>query len=65
LVLPTSATAPQPAIAVPASVKATAPVGDAPLTVAVNVTLAPATDGFGELASVVVVAVVDPPPVET
>jgi hypothetical protein len=46
-------------------VKATAPVGDAPLTVAVNVTLAPATDGFGELASVVVVAVVDPPPVET
>src|SRR5258707_4013069 len=40
----------------PPSVKLTLPVGEAPVTVAVNVTLAPEADGFEELASVVVVA---------
>ena len=48
-----SATAPHPLIVVPPSVNATVPVGDVPVTVAVKVTLAPATEGFAELASVV------------
>src|SRR5258708_28867564 len=56
LPLPPKATAEQPAIEMPPSVKLTLPVGEAPVTVAVNVTLAPETDGFEELASVVVVA---------
>ena len=53
---PVSATAAQPAIDVPPSVKLTVPVGDAPVTVAVKVTLAPGADGFSELTCVVVVA---------
>jgi hypothetical protein len=52
-----SAIAPQPVIVVPPSVKATVPVGAVPATVAVNVTLAPTTDGLAELVSVVVVGV--------
>ena len=46
-----SATALQPEIALPPSVKATLPVGAAPTTVAVKVTLLPTTDGFAELAN--------------
>src|SRR5258708_33442170 len=61
LPLPRKATAEQPAIEMPPSVKLTLPVGEAPVTVAVNVTLAPETDGFEELASVVVVGVAPPP----
>ena len=53
---PVSATAEQPAIDVPPSVKFTVPVGAAPVTVAVKVTLAPTVDGFNELTCVVVVA---------
>ena len=53
---PVSATAAQPASDVPPSVKLTVPVGDAPVTVAVKVTLAPDVDGFSELTCVVVVA---------
>jgi hypothetical protein len=37
----------------------TLPVGAAPLTVAVNMTLPPTSDGSGELVSVVVVGVTD------
>ena len=54
LPLPASATAAQPAIDVAPSLKLTVPVGAVPVTVAVNVTLAPDVDGFSELASVVV-----------
>ena len=46
-----SATAPQPVIVLPPSVKATLPVGAVPVTVAVKVTLVPTTDGLVELAS--------------
>ena len=56
LPMPASGAALQPLIAVPPSVKLTLPVGAAPLTVAVNVTLVPTTAGLAELASVVVVA---------
>ena len=45
-----SATAPQPVIVLPPSVKATLPVGAVPVTVAVKVTLVPTTDGLAELA---------------
>jgi len=55
LLPPASATALQPLIELPPSVKLTLPVGLLPATVAVNVTLAPTADGFSELASVVVV----------
>src|SRR5438046_170749 len=48
-----SAIALQPETVVPPSVKATVPVGAAPATVAVNVTLAPTIDGLPELDSVV------------
>ena len=48
-----SATAPQPAIALPPSVKATLPIGAVPVTVAVKVTLLAITDGLTELARVV------------
>src|SRR5258708_30593350 len=48
-----SAIALQPDIAVPPSLKATVPVGAAPATVAVNVTLAPTIDGLPELDSAV------------
>src|SRR5881397_2637418 len=57
LPLPASATAEQPAIELPPSLKLTDPVGFAPVTVAVKVTLLPTVDGFKELPSVVVVAV--------
>ena len=40
------------------SVNLTLPVGAAPVTVAVNMTLAPLAAGFAELTSVVIVAVV-------
>ncbi len=53
LPVPASATAEQPAIDVPPSLKFTVPVGAAPVTVAVKVTLAPTVDGLSELASVV------------
>ena len=52
-----SATAPQLLTVVPLSVKARVPVGDEPETVAVNVTFAPAIDGFTELARLVVLVV--------
>jgi len=55
LPLPPRATAEQPLIEVPPLVKLTAPVGARPLTVAVNVTLAPTIEGFAELARPVVV----------
>ena len=54
LPLPASATALQPAIEAPPSLKLTLPVGAMPTTVAVKVTLAPNVDGFIELATVVV-----------
>ena len=60
LPLPPKAIAEQPAIEMPPSLKLTLPVGAVPVTVAVNVTLAPDRDGFGELASVVVVGVGPP-----
>jgi hypothetical protein len=54
--LPLSATWEQPAIATLPSVKVTLPVGAAPTTVAVKVTLTPAGAGSSELATVVVAA---------
>ena len=45
----------QPAMAFPLSVKPTVPVGEAPVIVAVNVTLAPNVDGVSELVTAVVV----------
>ena len=60
-VLPTplKATAAQPAIDVPPSVKLTLPVGFVPATVAVNVTEAPTVAGLPDVISIVVVAVDD------
>ena len=55
-----TACAVQPAIEMPLFVKPTVPVGELPVMVAVNVTLAPNADGFTELVTVVVVDV--PPP---
>ena len=52
---PASATLAQPAIDVPPSVKVTVPVGANPLTLAVNVTLVPAIEGFRPVARLVVV----------
>src|SRR6187200_2700266 len=52
---PLNATAPQPAMVVPPSVKLTVPVGAAPATVAVNVTFDPAKAGLPEPVRVVVV----------
>ena len=46
---PVSATASQPPIELPPSVKLTLPVGPKPVTEAVKVTLAPTTDGLAEL----------------
>src|SRR6266576_1657121 len=54
---PVNATALQPPIEMPSAMKLTLPVGALPLTVAVNVTLAPSVDGLPELVTVVVVAV--------
>jgi len=50
---PASATAPQPEIETPPSVKLTLPVGLKPVTEAVNVTLAPRADGLAELDNAV------------
>ena len=52
-----TACAVQPAIETPLFVKPTVPVGELPVMVAVNVTLAPNADGFTELVTVVVVDV--------
>src|SRR5450432_3575150 len=46
--------------ALPSAVKLTEPLGAAPLTVAVKVTLTPSVDGLGEELSVVVVPVLPP-----
>ena len=54
LPVPLNATAPQPTMVVPPSVKLTVPVGAAPATVAVNVTLDPAEAGLPEPVRVVV-----------
>ena len=54
LPLPLTACAVQPAMLPPSLVNATVPVGPLPTIVAVNVTLAPEVDGFGELANAVV-----------
>src|SRR5208282_460184 len=53
---PDSATALHPPIDVDPSWKFTVPVGAVPLTVAVNVTLAPKVEGVNEVATAVVVA---------
>ena len=55
LPLPVRMTLAQPAIEMPPSVKFTAPVGPTPLTLAVNVTLAPTIEGFALVARPVVV----------
>src|ERR1700674_1641569 len=65
LLAPVSATAPQPLMAVLSAVKATVPVGAVPATVAVNVTLAPTSDGLPELINVVLVDVLPPIATET
>ena len=44
----------QPLIDVPPSRKSTVPLGAKPVTLAVNVTLAPSAEGLSELVSVVV-----------
>jgi hypothetical protein len=54
LPLPASAIALQPVIELAPSLKLMVPVGAIPLMVAVNVTLAPAVEGFFELMTVVV-----------
>src|SRR5687768_8614446 len=61
LPLPARASALQPAIATPFARNATVPVGAVPVTVAVNVTVEPATDGSAELTSTVVVGTGDAP----
>src|SRR5208282_3703176 len=53
---PDSAAAPQPLSVVPSAVNPTLPVGALPVTVAVNVTLAPKVEGVNEVATAVVVA---------
>ena len=55
---PLSATAAQPAMVAPASVKLTGPVGAVPVTEAVKVTFPPTIDGLLALATPVVEAVV-------
>jgi len=55
LPLPLKLTAVHPLIDAPSEVNATPPLGALPLTVAVNVTLPPAGDGFCELPRLVVV----------
>ena len=52
---PESVLAEQPEIDVPPRVKLTVPLGAFPVTLAVNVTLAPDAAGLSELASAVVV----------
>src|SRR3954465_12447889 len=53
---PISATALQPPIVAPLSVKVIVPLGALPVTVAVKVTFVPTVDGLLELASAVAVA---------
>jgi hypothetical protein len=60
---PVRTTAVQPTMEVPPSVKPTVPVGAVPVTLAVNVTIAPTADGLAELVRVVVVGA--PAPIET
>jgi len=60
LPLPASATAAQPPMDAPLSVKATVPVGDEPVTLAVKVALDPCVAGFADVESVVVVDVALP-----
>lgn len=57
LPVPVRAIAEQPLIELAPSLKSTLPVGALPVTLAVNVTLAPEADGLAELVSVVVVVV--------
>src|SRR5437764_15325559 len=57
LPVPARAMDEQPETAVGPSENETMPVGDVPLTVAVNATLLPQLDGFAELLTVVVVDV--------
>jgi hypothetical protein len=54
LPVPVNPTAEQPLIELLPSLKLTVPVGDAPLTVAVKVTLAPTVDGVSEVTMLVV-----------
>ena len=56
LPVPESVRAEQPLIDEPPAVKFTLPVGMEPVTVAVNVTVAPSDEGLSELASDVLVA---------
>lgn len=60
---PDRTTAAHPAIEAPPSVKLTVPVGEVPVTLAVNATIAPTADGLAELVRLVVVAA--PAPMET
>ena len=53
LPVPLSATAEQPLIDAPPSLKLTVPVGAVPVTVAVKVTIAPNVEGFSELVRAV------------
>ena len=53
-----SGTVPHPEIVAPESMKLTTPVGAAPVTAAVKVTVVPDTTGFAELVSAVVVGAV-------
>ena len=57
--LPVTTAAEHPEMDVLPSLKLTVPVGDTPVTVAVNVTLDPIGEGFAELATLVVVATLD------
>jgi hypothetical protein len=54
---PESATAEQPLIETPPSLKFTVPVGLLPLTVPVNVTLVPTVEGVSDVATLVLVLV--------
>src|SRR5262245_3761264 len=62
LPLPVSVTTLQPGIVLPLSMNAMLPVGFAPMTVAVNVTVMPTSAGFAELTSVVDVGAAPEPP---
>ena|SRR5207248_11631005 len=60
LPLPERATALQPPIELPPSLKLMVPVGLLPVTVAVKVTVAPLFEGLSELTNTVLVPVVPP-----
>ena len=55
--MPLTVAVAQPLMEVPLSLKFTLPVGAVPVTVALNVTLAPEVDGLSELISAVVLVV--------